>query len=134
MTEKLSGRLAYALVLSIILLTTGFVAVGVRAFASALISDSIYLGVFGVLLLILSIYLILRRPPAATDMDRKICKLLLVRSGRIPLHAASGRHDRRRPLTEGRVRTAVAHERRSKQLPGFRVVYLEPVAAETARD
>jgi uncharacterized membrane protein YfcA len=134
MTEKLSARLSYALVLSIIVLITGFVAVGVRAFASALISDSIYLGAFGVLLLIFSVYLILRRPPAATEMERKIRKLLLARSGQIPSCAASERHDRRRPMTEGRARTAVTHERRSKQLAGFRVVSREPVGAETARD
>ena len=133
MTEKLSGRLAYALVLSIVVLIAGFVAVGVRAFASALISDSIYLGAFGVLLLIVSTYLILRRSPAATEMDRKIRKLLLARSGQVPPHAASWRHDRRRPLTEGRARTAVAHERRSKQLAGFRVVSREHVSTETLR-
>jgi hypothetical protein len=107
MTEKLSGRLAYALVLSIIVLIAAFVAVGVRAFASALISDSIYLGAFGVLLLIVSTYLVLRRPPAATEMDRKIRKLLLARSGQIPPHAKLGRLDRRRPPTEDRARTAV---------------------------
>jgi len=75
MTEKLSARLFYTLVLSIIVLMSGFVAVGIRAFASAVISDSIYLGVFGILLLIFPIYFVLRRRVAVTAMNRKILRL-----------------------------------------------------------
>ncbi len=131
MTEKLSARLFYALVLSIIVLMTGFVAVGIRAFASAMISDSIYLGAFGILLMIFPIYLILHRPPAATAMDRRIRQLLLARSGQVSRYVALGRDDRRRPLVRGQEWAPVAHERRSAQLAGFRVVSLEPVATET---
>src|ERR1039457_798772 len=130
MTEKLSGRLFYALVLSIIVLMTGIIAVGIRAFASALISDSIYLGVFGILLMIFPIYLILRRPPAVTAMDQKIRQLLSARAEQVPRQTGSGRYDRRRSLVQGLARAAVVHERRSRQLAGFRVVSLEPVAAE----
>ena len=90
MTEKLSARLFYALVLSIILLMTGIIAVGIRAFASALISDSIYLGAFGILLMIFPIYLILRRPPAVTAMDQKIRQLLTARAEQILRHTAVG--------------------------------------------
>lgn len=131
MTEKLGARLFYALVLSIIVLMTGFIAVGIRAFASAMISDSIYLGVFGVCLMIFPIYLILHRPPAATAMDLKIRGLLLARSVRVPRLAAPWRDDRRRPLVQGQERSAVAYERRSRQLAGFRVAGFEPVATET---
>jgi hypothetical protein len=133
MTEKLSARLFYTLVLSIIVLMSGFVAVGIRAFASAVISDSIYLGVFGSLLMIFPIYFILRRPVAITAMDRKIRGLLAVRSGQIGRQMAPGRKDRRKPLVQGRVWAAVAHERRSKQGAGFPVVSLEPVASDTVR-
>jgi hypothetical protein len=133
MTEKLSTRLFYGLVLSIIVLMTGFIAVGVRAFASALISDSIYLGVFGILLMIFPIYFIFRRPVAVTAMDRKIRGLLATRSGQVPRQMAPGRKDRREPLVQEQVRAAVAHERRNKQGVGLPVVSLEPVASETVR-
>ena len=133
MTERLSARLFYALVLSIIVLMTGFIAVGVRAFASALISDSIYLGAFGILLMFVPIYFILRRPVVVTPMAEKIRRLLSAQSGHVPLHITSGRDDRRRPLVQGQLRAAVEHERRSTQLDGFRVAGLEPVATDTLR-
>jgi hypothetical protein len=131
MTEKLSTRLFYGLVLSIIVLMIGFGAVGIRAFASAMISDSIYLGAFGVLLMIVPIYFVLHRPPAATAMDLRIRQLLVARSGQVRGLTVPSRHDRRRPLARGQARVAVAHERRSTQLGGFRMKSLEPVAAET---
>jgi hypothetical protein len=133
MTEKLSARLFYGLVLSIILLMTGFIAVGVRAFASALISDSIYLGVFGILLMIYPIYFILRRPVAVTAMNRKVRRLLAARSGQVPRQMAPGWKDRRRPLVQGQVRAAVANERRSTQLPGSSVISIEPIASDTVQ-
>jgi hypothetical protein len=131
MTEKLSARLFYALMFSIIVLTIGFVAVWIRAFASAMISDSIYVGAFGVLLMIFPIYLFFHRPPAATAMDLRIRQLLSARSGQVRGLTAPSRHDRRRPLVQGQEPVAVAHERRSTQLAGFRVMRIEPVAAET---
>jgi hypothetical protein len=131
MAGKLSARLFYALVFSIIVLMIGFVAVGIRAFASAMISDSIYLGAFGVLLMIFPIYLVLHRPPAATAMDLRIRQLLSARSRQVGRQTGTSRHDRRRPLIQGQQRIAVAHERRSVQVAGFRVMGLEPVAAET---
>jgi hypothetical protein len=115
MTEKLSARCFYALVLSIIVLMTGFLAVGVRAFASALISDSIYLGAFGIVLMFVPIYFILRRPVVVTPMSQKISQLLSARSGQIPQQKVPGQKDRRKPLVQGQAWVAVAHERRSKQ-------------------
>jgi hypothetical protein len=131
MTKKLSTRLLYGLVISIIVLMTGFLGLGIRAFASAVISDSIFLAAFGILLMIFPIYFILHRPPAVTVMDRKIRRLLSARSGQVPPDMASGRYDRRRPLVQGQVLAAVAHERRTKQLAGFRDVGLEPITSET---
>ena len=133
MTEKLSARLFYTLVLSIIVLMSGFVAVGIRAFASAVISDSIYLGVFGILLTIFPIYFVLRRRVAVTAMNRKILRLLSARSRQVPRQVAPKLKDRRKPLVQGQIRIAVAHERRSKQGPGFPVVSLESVASGTVR-
>jgi len=133
MTEKLSARLFYALVLSIIVLMTGFIAVGVRAFASALISDSIYLGAFGVVLMFVPIYLILRQPVVVTPMSQKIRRLLSARSGQVPQQMVPGRKDRRRLLPQGQVRPAVAYERRSKQLVEIHLVSLEPLASESLR-
>jgi hypothetical protein len=133
MTEKLSARLFYTLVLSIIVLMSGFVAVGIRAFASEVISDSIYLGVFGILLMMFPIYFVLRRPVGVTAMDRKIRGLLSARSRQVPQQVAPRRKDRRKPLVQGQIRTAVAHERRSKQSARFPVVSLEPLASATVR-
>jgi hypothetical protein len=133
MTEKLSARLFYTLVLSIIVLMSGFVAVGIRAFASAMISDSIYLGVFGILLMIFPIYFVLRRPVGVTAIDRKIRGLLSARSRQVPRQVAPRLKDRRNPLVPGQIRIAVAHERRSTQGAGFPVVSLEPVASGTVR-
>jgi hypothetical protein len=133
MTEKLSARLFYTLVLSIIVLMSGFVAVGIRAFASAMISDSIYLGVFGILLMIFPIYFVLRRPVGVTAMDRKIRGLLSARSRQVPGQVAPRLKDRRKPLVPGQIRTAVAHERRSTEGAGFPVVSLERVTSGTVR-
>jgi hypothetical protein len=133
MTEKLSARWFYALVLSIVVLMTGFVAVGVRAFASALISDSIYLGAFGILLMFVPIYFILRRPVAVTPMGHKIRRLLSARSEQVSQQMVLGRKDRRRLLPQGQVAPAVAHERRSKQPVEIHVVSLEPLASESLR-
>ncbi len=130
MTKKVSARLFYALVFSIVALMTGFLGLGIRAFASAVISDSIFLAAFGILLMIFPIYFIFHRPPAVTAMDRKIRRLLSARSVQVSRHTASGREDRRRPLVQGQVRAAGTHERRSTQLAGFRVASREPVASE----
>jgi hypothetical protein len=133
MTKKLSVRFFYALVLTIVLLMIGFLGLGVRAFASAVISDSIYFAAFGVLLVTFPIYFVLHRPLAGTAIDRKIRRPSAVWSGQVFQHKASGLHDRRRPLVQGQKRAAVARERRSRQLAGFRVVNLEPIASETLR-
>src|SRR5271168_412353 len=128
MTEKLSARWSYVLVLSIIVLMTGFVAAGIRAFASALISDSIFLGAFGIALMFVPVYFILRRPVAVTPMGHKIRRLLAARSGQVSQQMAAGPQDRRRPLVQGQGWAAVAHERRT-QPAGSRVVSIEPIAS-----
>jgi uncharacterized membrane protein YfcA len=122
MTKKLSARLFYALALPIVLLMIGFLGIGVRAFASAVISDSIYLAAFGVLLLALTIYFVLHRPLAGTAIGWKIREPLAVWSGAVLHHQPSRLHDRRSPLVPGQKRAAIARERRTRQLAGFRVV------------
>jgi hypothetical protein len=129
MTEKLSARWFYALVLSIIVLMTGFIAVGVRAFASALISDSIYLGAFGILLMFVPIYFILRRPVAVTPMGHKLRQLLAARTEQLTQQKVPGPKDRRRLLPQGQMWAAVEHERRSKQPVEIPVVSIEPLAS-----
>ncbi len=65
MTNKVSVRMFYSVVLLIVLLVAGFLGLGIRAFASAIIADFIFLGAFGVILVTLSLYFILRRPSRA---------------------------------------------------------------------
>ena len=120
MTKRLSARLSYALVLSILLVLLGFLGLGIRAFESAAVSDFIYFVALGVFLAALTVYFVLRRPHAGAGIDRKVRLLPSARSGQVPLHAASGQKDRRRPLAPGQERAVVAYERRSGQLAGFR--------------
>jgi hypothetical protein len=122
MTKKLSARLSYTLVLSNVLLMIGFLGLGVRAFASAVISDSIYLAAFGVLLMTLTLYFVLHRPLAATAIGWKIWELSAAWSGPVLQHKVSGLHDRRSPAVQGQKPAAIARERRTRQLAGFRVV------------
>src|ERR1700685_4439526 len=65
MSTKLAVRWAYALLLSIIVLVTAFLALAVRAFAPAVLSHFIFLAAFGIALVVLAIYFTLRRPRAA---------------------------------------------------------------------
>jgi uncharacterized membrane protein YfcA len=120
MSTKLSRRWSYALVLSIIVLATGFLGLGVRAFASAVIAHSIFFTAFGIVLLILPLYFALRRPRTPGSIERHIL--------RTPRHVSPGRYDRRTPTLSGRARVSLALERRSKQLAGFR-----PVAVSSIR-
>jgi uncharacterized membrane protein YfcA len=111
MTTKLSERWSLALMLSILVLMTGLLGLGVRAFASAAISDSIFLAALGVLLLILPLYFVFHRREGGGRIERRIVRL--------PRYASPGRIDRRRPPVRGRERAVVANERRIKQLAGF---------------
>jgi hypothetical protein len=71
MIAKLNRRWSYALVLSIVVLAEGFLGVGVRAFASAVISHSVFLAALGIVLLILPLYFALRRPRTPGAIKRK---------------------------------------------------------------
>jgi uncharacterized membrane protein YtjA (UPF0391 family) len=70
MSTKLARRWAYALLLSIIVLVTAFLGFGVRAFASAVLSHSIFLAALGVVLLVVPMYFALRRPRTPGPADR----------------------------------------------------------------
>jgi hypothetical protein len=133
MTKKLSTRLLYGLLISILVLMTGFLGLGVRAFESATTTGFIFLTAFGILLVIVPLYFILRRPVAGTAMEQKIRGLLSARSWQVPGHMATGRKDRPRPLEPGQVRAAVADERQGKQLAGSHAIGPEPIASETLR-
>lgn len=133
MTKKLSVRLFYALVLAIVVVMIGFLGLGVRAFASAVVSDSIYFAAFGVLLAAFTIYFVLRRPLVGTAVNRKIWPASSAWRGRVPRRMSLERNDRRRPPVQGQNRPAVARERRSRQLAGFRAVTVAPIASETLR-
>jgi hypothetical protein len=122
MTKKLSARLSYALVLSIVLLMTGFLGLGVRAFASAMISDSVYLGAFGVLLVALPLYFVRRRPLAGPRIEQKIPRPSGAWQVQVRPQVVPVRSDRRRPFVQGQEWAAVALERRSKHLAGLRVI------------
>jgi hypothetical protein len=118
MTTKLSKRWSFALVVSIIVLLTGLLGLGVRTFASALIFDSIFLAAFGLVLVTLPIYFALRRRPKHGAINRKVLWP--------PRHISAWRTDRRRPAVRGQQRGAVANERRSRQLGGFKTVSVMP--------
>jgi hypothetical protein len=133
MTRRLSSRLFYGLVLSIVALMIGFVGLLVRAFESAINSDFIFLGAFGVLLAAVTIYFVLHRPLAGRARDRKTWPRSSAWTLQIPRRNSAGRDDRRMPLVPGQKWAAVARERRSKQIAGFRVPRLRPIASETSR-
>ena len=133
MTKKLSARLYYALVISIVLLMTGFLGLGVRAFATTVISDFIYFGALGILLMILAIYFIRRGSLADAATDRKFWRFSAAKPVRPQPPVTAARRERRRPLLPGQVRAAIAFERRSKQPGGFRPINANLVANGTSR-
>lgn len=75
MANKVSVRVLYAVVILIVLLTAGFLGLGIRAFASAVTADFIFLGAFGVILVTLPLYFILRRRLEAPSIDRKVFRV-----------------------------------------------------------
>ncbi len=111
MNTKLSGRWSYALVLSIIVLVMGFVALGVRAFASEATSSWILFAALGIVLLVLPLYFAIRRLRARGGIDRNALWM--------PRHDWLRRNDRRKSPAIAMERTKVANERRKKQLAGF---------------
>jgi uncharacterized membrane protein YtjA (UPF0391 family) len=136
MSKKTRLLLSYAFLLSIILLVTGFLGVGIRAFASSGISNAIFTLAFGILIVTLPIYFVLRRPFVGRAKNQKIWRPLPVRhvgpGTGLPLQRV-GRKDRRIPLPQGQERAAVAIERWTKQGAGFEVVTTKPIAGETLR-
>jgi hypothetical protein len=132
MTKKLGARLYYALVISVVLLMTGFLGLGVRAFATTAISDFIYFGALGILLMILAIYFIRRGSLADAETDRKFWRFSAAKRVRVQ-PPAPGRRERRRPLLPGQTRAAIAFERRSRQLGGFRPINPDLFANGTLR-
>jgi uncharacterized membrane protein YtjA (UPF0391 family) len=75
MTNKVTVRLFYAVVLLILLLIAGFLGIGIRAFAPAIVADFIFLGALGVVLVTLPLYFVLRRPLGGPAIDRKILRV-----------------------------------------------------------
>jgi hypothetical protein len=127
----LCARLSYFLMLSIALLSTGFLGLGVHAFASARISCLIYLGAFGVVLVTIPLYFVRRGLLANLAKITRRSSATWQVQGRpqvVPM-----RSDRRRPLVQGREWVAVVLERRTKQLAGASVVGLAAIASETLR-
>jgi hypothetical protein len=136
MSKKTRLLLCYGLLLSILLLVTGFLGIGVRAFVSAGMANAILSAAFGILIVTLPIYFVLHLPRAGVPVNQKIWRPLPVRHAGpaigFPLQRV-GRKDRRKPLLEGQVRPAVAVERRNKQRAGLGVVIAKPVASDTLR-
>jgi len=64
MSKKSSTLFFYALVLSILLLMTGFLGFAIHMFASARTADSIFLVLSVILVEVLLLYFLLRRPLA----------------------------------------------------------------------
>lgn len=129
MTTKLCARLSYDLMLSIALVMTGFLGVGIRAFASARISSSIYLGALCVVLVAIPLYFARRRLLASSARITRRSSaawLVQVRPQVVPVQS-----NRRRSLVQGQECAPVVFERRSKQLAGSRVVDLTDIASET---
>jgi hypothetical protein len=75
MTNQVSVRLLYAVVILIVLLTAGFLGLGIRAFASAVTAEFIFLGAFGVILVTLPLYFVLRRRLEGAANDRKVFRV-----------------------------------------------------------
>jgi hypothetical protein len=126
MSKKHSLLLCYGLVISILLLIAGFLGLGIRAFASASISSSIMFAAFGILVVTVPVYFVLRRPATVTaTIDQTI-------SGGA-LHKTPAGKDRRKPLLQGQEKVAVAIERRGRGRGALLVVSQEPVAGETLR-
>jgi hypothetical protein len=107
MSGKLTLVLCHSLVLSISLIMAGFLELAVRAFVSAGTENYILVVSFAVLAAALAAYFRFCWPLAIPEINSK--------SSRSFRRMASEGIDPRRPLLRGRVRSAVAVERRGKQ-------------------
>jgi hypothetical protein len=112
MSKKQRRVLCYALVLSIFLVIAGFFGVGVRAFASAGISSTIFLVLLGILITVVPIFFVLRRRVPDTAIGPHIFR------SRTP-QTALWLGDRRMQFERGPESVDFAVERRGKKLPRF---------------
>jgi hypothetical protein len=104
--KKHSQLLCYALVISIILVLTGFLAVGVRAFESAEISNLVFFA--GIALFALTpVFYFVWRPIGRADMSQKVFE-----GARQEMWFG---RNRRKPGLNGQEKMVITVERRNKQ-------------------
>jgi hypothetical protein len=72
MKMKLNERWSYVLLLSIIVFGTGYLGLGVRMFASVVLSDSIFFAACGFVLLIFPSYFVIRRRAHSATNPRSL--------------------------------------------------------------
>lgn len=123
MSKKQRLLLCYVLVISIIVIMAGFLGLGVRAFESAGISNTILLAALGILAAIPAIYFVLRRPAVDAATDSK--------TFRSTQKIAPWPKDRRRPLVPGQEQLPFGVERRGKKRAGLLAVIKKPLTNET---
>jgi len=104
--KRRSRLLCYALVISIALVLMGFVAMGVRAFASAGVSNTMFFVAAGIVVLVPVVYFVCR-PVRQAAINPGIFEAAQTYTG-------FGR-DRRKPAVSGHQSAAITIERRRKQ-------------------
>jgi hypothetical protein len=104
--KKHSQLLCYALVISIILVLMGFLALGVRAFESAKVSNFLLLAAIA-LFALTPVFYFVWRPIGRADLNQKIFE-----GAR---QETSSARDRRKPGLNGQEKMAITVERRGKQ-------------------
>ena len=106
MNKERSRLLCHALVISIILVLMGFLAVGVRAFESAEVSNLVFFT--GIALFALTpVFYFVWRPIGRADIGPKVFEGAL--------QETSSARDRRKPGLNGQEKMAITVERRGKQ-------------------
>ena len=104
MNKRRSRLLCYALVISIVLVLMGFVAMGVRAFASAGVSNVLLFAAAGIVLMAPVVYFVCRPVGQAATNKRIFEAAPETEFGR----------DRRKPALSGQQKAAITIERRRK--------------------
>jgi hypothetical protein len=125
MSKRQSLLLCYSLVVSIVLVLAGFLGLGVRAFASAGISSTIFVVLLGILITVAPIYFVLRRP----DSDAAIGPKIFRRTPQKTLWPV----DRRKSPVRGQKPVEFAVERRGKKHAALSAVSQKSVASDTSR-